>query len=328
MSRLFSRNAIFLGALACVSAGVGVLAACSSNSSPAGGNGDSGGTTSPQACSENVLPIIFNPAYSAFVTDNTSSTPLSFQIPAVVNDSAVDPTTLTWSASDSTVVSLAADPTTGGEMITVNKPGTVTIIATVQGTSSCGSSTLDITSATYAEWQSGSNRYNNGVALDFRCILGNTGISMDGGPCPDAGPACTQCHGPSANATTGFTDIAHTPEQTGGFSDQDLINIVINGVVPGCGTGTTCPTADSGYFDPTIIPYDQWQRFHHWGDIQGSDQEGMVVYLRSLTPTAQNGSADFGGQRDGGRYDGGHFEGGHGPHDGGFGPQPEAGADE
>jgi hypothetical protein len=324
MSRLFSRKAVVLGALACVSAGVGVLAACSSNSSPGAGNGGDGGTTTTQgSCATPVLPIIFDPAYSAYVTDNTSGTPLSFQIPMVVNDSAVDPSTITWTASDTSMVTLASDPTTGGEMITINQAGTVTIVATVQGTSSCGTATLNITSAMYAQWQAGSSRYNNNVPLDLKCILGNTGVSSDGGVCSDAGPACTQCHGPSANATVGFSDIAHTPEQTGGFSDQDLINIVVNGVVPGCGTGQTCPTADSGYFDPTILPYAQWQRFHHWGDIQGDTQEGMVVYLRSLTPTAQNGSADFGGH-----YDGGHHEGGH-PHGdgGGFFP-PDTGAGE
>ncbi len=57
----------------------------------------------------------------------------------------------------------------------------------------------------------------------------------------DGGTACTNCHGPTA--TNGpFKTVSHTPEQTGGFSDTDLANIILNGEVP-----------DGGYFDPTVL---------------------------------------------------------------------------
>jgi hypothetical protein len=152
-----------------------------------------------------------------------------------------------------------------------------------------------VSAATTDQWTAGNARYNSNVPFYPGCV--GLGHRVPEGGCPDAGPACTNCHGPTATST-GFNDIAHTPEQTGGFSDQDLIGI-IQGNVP-----------DGGYFDPNILPYSAWQQFHHWDDIQGTDQQAMVVYLRSLTPTSQNGSANFGGrQGDGGRP----------PHDGGFG---------
>jgi hypothetical protein len=298
-----------------MSGAIGALVACSSSSSAPGGGGLGGneGGTTPQSCTQNdALAIVFSPMYSAYVPGSTQQT---FQIPAIVNG-LTSTATVVWSASDTTSVTLTSDSTDtpGAEMITVNslpQGGSVTITANAGGL--CGTATLNITSATEAQWSGGNARYNNGVALDFKCISGGT-TSQDGGPCPTAGPACTQCHGASANAGIGFSDVAHTPEQTGGFSDQDLINIIVNGDVP-----------DGGYFDPTIISYSAWQGFHHWSDIQGDTQQGMVVYLRSLTPTSQGGASDFGGHGgDGGHGggDGGHHHDGGFPGDGGGGPPP------
>jgi hypothetical protein len=91
-----------------------------------------------------------------------------------------------------------------------------------------------------------------------------------------------------------YKTVQHTPEQTGGFSDADLIGIFQNGTVP-----------MGGYFDATIVPYAQWQGFHKW-DV-GDTPQNMVVYLRSLTPAAQTGAANFGGgfMRGGGGAGGG-----------------------
>jgi hypothetical protein len=51
---------------------------------------------------------------------------------------------------------------------------------------------------------------------------------------------------------------------------------------------------------------------------------GIICYLRSLTPSPQNGTSNFGGH--GGFYDGGHggFPGGGGGDGGGF-PQGDGG---
>lgn len=120
----------------------------------------------------------------------------------------------------------------------------------------------------------------------------------------EGGTACTNCHGPTG--MTAFNDVAHTPEQTGGFSDQDLIDIIVNGEVP-----------DGGYFDPSVIiagcdggtcaqrAYNLWHSFHQWSDIQPDQYNGMVTYLRSLAPADQNGTSNFGGHH--------HRDGGGGP---------------
>jgi hypothetical protein len=298
------RNALGIGVLLSATASVSAFVACSSSNSS--GQGSSGGNhaspcTTVIKCDSPALGIVFTPMYSAYIPGDNTHT---FKIPAVVNG-IEDQSVVTWGVSDPSAVSCENDPTTGGVMITVQKAENVTIVAQAGGL--CASSPLNVTSATDSDWQAGNSRYNSGVPLYLGCI----GLShhMPEGGCPDAGPACTACHGATATSSYGFNDVAHTPEQTGGFSDQDLMDIIVNGQVP-----------EGGYFDPSIVPYDLWTRFHNWSDIQADTQRGMVVYLRSLEPTAQNGSVDFGGRygRDGG-YEGGHR------YDGGFGGSSSGG---
>jgi hypothetical protein len=169
----------------------------------------------------------------------------------------VDPASITWGSSDPTMVDM--QPYVTGIMITTKKAGDVTIVA--RTASACGSAPLHITQFTADDWNTGNNRYNNGGALnvcfdasgiyDVEVPDGFDGnisgfdasgyLSPDGGNCMNlpAGltnpfecvppPACTNCHGPVGNGTlfgkTLFTDVAHTPEQTGGFSDTELVNI-------------------------------------------------------------------------------------------------------
>jgi hypothetical protein len=290
-----------------VGIGVGVcaigasVAACSSSSGGASPSPD--GSTGTGTCTTpNSLQIIYSPMYSAFIPGSNTQT---FVVPAVVG-AGISGAAVTWSASDTTAVGLQADPQTGGESITVLKPGSVTI--TAQAGDLCGSSVLTVTSNTEADWTAGNSRYNNDAGLinPFAMYMmgGDAGMPppsaftvpkasdpsplepADGGP----GPACTNCHGPTA--TTGiFQGVEHTPEQTAGFSDQELIDIVVNGIIP-----------DGGTYDSTIIPYQYWQYFHKWRDLTPAQQTGIVVYLRSLTPAPQDGKTDFGGAfaRDGG----------------------------
>jgi hypothetical protein len=282
------------------------IAACSSSSSSSSGAPAGGGGTG--ACTNaNSLTIAFNPMYSAFIPGSTTHT---FLVPAVV--SGVSGANVQWSASDSTAVGFQADPQTGGTTITVLKPGNITINAQI-GTDLCGSAPLNVTSETEADWMAGNARYNNGNGLinPFASMMaGDGGMPQgppaggftapsptdpsplepaDGGP----GPACTNCHGPTA--TTGvFKGVEHTPEQTAGFSDQELTDIIVNGIIP-----------DGGYYDTSILPQQYWQYFHKWADLTDTERKGIVVYLRSLTPAPQSGKFDFGGLPT--RGDGGGF---------------------
>jgi hypothetical protein len=231
-------------------------------------------------------------------------------------------------------------------MITVKGAGTngtVSIFA-AEG-SACGASTLNITQNTEDDWTTGSTRYNNGVALHFGpparpdggFTIPDGGFSHDGGGGggggggginadagsffeEDGGTACTNCHGPTATSGP-FQDVSHTPEQTGGFSDSDLVSIITLGIVP-----------DGGYFDPTVLrstcvdsgtaigslspcgqtAYEEWQTIHRWVDITSDEQAGIVCYLRSLQPEPQNGTSNFGGKPpgDGGTHH--HPDGGGG----------------
>jgi cytochrome c553 len=201
-------------------------------------------------------------------------------------------------------VKLETDPTTGGVMITTQKAGKVSIIATAG--SLCGASLLTITAATPQDWADGSARYNDGVVINRIPRTGGGrpggtgGAGGAGGAAASGGAggataqmaACTNCHGDTATSTELYKTVQHTPEQTGGFSDADLINIFQKGIVP---TG--------GYFDPTIVAYTTWQTFHKW-DV-GDTPQSVVVYLRSLTPAAQTGMSNFGGRFMGGGGAGG-----------------------
>lgn len=254
------------------------------NSSGGGDNSSAGGAGSvddpyeaPPECPKSAISILFSPMYSAYDGEHT------FQIPAVV--SGLDPTQvdITWSASDPEMVKIEPDPTTGGVMLTTRKAGKVSILANAGNL--CGAASLTISDATPQDWADGSARYHDGVVINrLPRQTGGPGGGT-GGSSSTANAACTSCHGD--NASGAFKTVQHTPMQTGGFSDDELIKIFQEGVVP-----------DDGYFDHSIVSYQLWQTFHKW-DV-GDTPQSMVVYLRSLIPAAQTGMANFGGLIGGG----------------------------
>ena len=274
---------------------LGIAAACS-KSEPTGPTSSVSATAG--SCARSQIDILFNPMYSAF--DGVHS----YQIPAVVD--GIDPTAIVWSISDPSVAAL--QPSSEGVMITTQKAGSANIIASA-GTL-CGSAPLTVSAAIPDDWMVGSLRYNDGV------VLGPGRGPGGGGGRGDAGPveaACTSCHGDTA--TNGpFRTVSHTPQQTAGFSDDELIKIFTEGMLP--------PDA---YFDETIVPRQQWSFFHRWG-MTPEQAKGMVVYLRSLVPQSQKGMrGDFGGRRGDGGPPGGR-RGDGGPRGGGNpGGMPDAG---
>ena len=251
------------------------------------------------------LPIRFNPMYSGF--DGTHT----YQVPSFVD--GVDPASVTWGSSDPTMVDL--QPYITGIMITTKKAGDVTIVA--RTSTACGSAPLHITQFTVDDWNTGNARYNSSGALNI-CLDGGfdadipdgfdgnisgydaSGYLGDGSSCPPIPkgitnpfecapppPACTNCHGPVGNGKifgySLFSDVSHTPEQTGGFSDNDLVNVFVYGTVP-----------PGGYFNNAIICYPDWHQFHTWWDINTpAEQKGVVAYLRALPPKEQLGCLDL-----------------------------------
>jgi hypothetical protein len=297
-------------AMAALLAGACSKSASSDNTGGNGGGGTGGNGSIPAmgTCDSPSLEVLFSPMYSAYMEGGGKT----FQIPAVVN--GVSASSIKWSASDPSYVDMAPDPKSGGVMITTRKAGSVKIIASAGGL--CGVSALTIASVTMDDWMIGSARYNSGIVLD-RLPRGGTRANDGGAVAMEY--ACTNCHGDTATMGL-YKTVSHTPEQTGGFSDDDLTNIFMNGTVP-----------MGGYFDETVVPYDRWQGFHKW-PMTPDQARGIIVYLRALTPQMQTGMrGDFGGRfGDGGRMrgDGGRMRGDGGRMNGddGGGQEPPADA--
>jgi hypothetical protein len=250
------------------------------------------------------LPIKFNPMYSGYDGVHT------YQVPAFVI--GADPASITWGSSDPTMVDMQAY--VSGIMITtkgVPDGGQVTIVA--HSDAGCGSAPLTITAFTPEQWEAGAMRYNNGNQLTTTNLLDelDAGAYVDAGfdgntagydagdsscfalpatftnPFEDPPAACTDCHGPAGNSQlfgrTLFSDVSHTPEQTGGYSEAQLMAVWYTGTVPA-----------GGYFDPNIICYTDWHLAHQWRDINTTEgQIGMNAYLRSLAPKEQEGCFDL-----------------------------------
>jgi hypothetical protein len=263
---------------ALIAAGVavsGVLAAsCSSSSSPASNTDDAGPSAvlKDPSCVDGGLTIAFNPMYSAFDGVHT------YSLPAIVVGSDQQ---VTWFA-DSAMVGMQADSEQANEvLLTMLAAGTTTIhVQSADG--KCASAPLTISSVAVSDWQIGQKRYNDGISAHI------SGPSLPGMPSPleqnpSGGPACTNCHGETAT-NFAYKNVSHTPEQTGGFSDQQILDIVLHGTFPNGGQD----------FDWSIVPYPAWHNFHQWTDITTDQQRGIVAYLRSLTPAPQAGAPNFG----------------------------------
>jgi len=294
------RLAIVMGCFG--SSAFGVISACSSSGATAptppaaavdvgdGGSsvdpGANNTTATPPAVCTNIdaIQIVFQPAYSAFDGQN------HYKVPAVV--AGISPSIIKWSTSDDTKVTHTPDDSFGGEMFEMTGAGEITIFAAAGNL--CGHSVLRITQATVAQWQLGASRYNNGVVANRGTTRPDSSTGKD--------VACTNCHG----ATGSLGTVEHTPMQTAGYSDLDMKNIFLNGTTP---NGQLAQPI-------TNLTYAEWHAFHTWTVASDDEANGLVYYLRSLTPVS-TGNADFGGA---------FGMGGRGPdggrRDGGFGPPP------
>ena len=228
------------------------------------------------------LNIAFSPMYSGY--DGVHM----YQIPATINNTDGP---VKWTASDNSMVDLTPDPNGIDVMITTKKAGKVSIQAVVGD--AMGKTTLTIEQFTPDQWSAGMNRYTTGDIVTLHQAFNGTGSKN---------AMCAGCHSSQPNSPA----IEHTPEQTGGYTDQQLIDIFVNGILP------TQDQSNSLFVSPMFF-----KSFHTWMTAGPDEQMGLVAYLRALAPKAE-GSLDFGG---GGGH---HGDGGmHGPpSDGGMMPPP------
>jgi hypothetical protein len=240
------------------------------------------GSDAPMGAS-NVIQIVYPVLYSAYDPNHTYKVPVT--VPSLKN--------LTWSVSDSNIAEIEQyedEPEALGSdaMVTTKGPGTVKIRASAGGVS--GEATLTVTAGTSSLWEIGRARYQDGPRIR--------------NDIPDNKAACTNCHG------NGGADVEHTPAQTGGYSDAELITIFTMGQKP------------AGVKN-RILSVEAWSPIHRW-QMTEEEKQGIVLYLRSLEPQS-HGTQDFGGRGvfrmprgngGGGNRDGG---GGGGNRDGGGG---------
>jgi hypothetical protein len=182
------------------------------------------------------------------------------------------------------MVTIGQGTVNGQVILAVKKAGMVQVTARAGDLS--GTASLTITSSSADDWAIGQQRYNNGIKFwpgrpDGG--WGGSGWGQDGGtrPMPNEEAACTSCHGDHASGGP-FKDVDHTPTQTAGYSDQDLITIFTMGMKP--------PGVPN-----RIVSFERWHMFHQW-IMSDAEAKGLVVYLRSLTPESQ-GPVDFGHDR-------------------------------
>jgi hypothetical protein len=144
-----------------------------------------------------------------------------------------------------------------------------------------GTAALFITSGTPEQWAAGEARYANGVEFDLPGWESvDIGMLIDPNwrpPPPPPNLACNNCH------TTGakYFEFQHTPTQAARFSDDDLRIILTMGKKPE-GVGFRILPQMLGNMTAAQVYAD----FHTW---EATDDEitGLIIYLRSLTPTGQ-----------------------------------------
>ncbi len=225
-------------------------------SSPAPSNTLSSGETSA------ALQIYFPSGYSAFDGKH------DFKLPAMVTGVSG----IKWSVSDPSLVDL--EPSADGSQVMMTTKGVGVVTLTAKAGSLKGTAQINVRKADAAEYDNGKARYTNGVTI------------LPGGfHHPDPSLQCTNCH------AAGGMDVEHTPMQTGGYSDDDIVNIMTTGTKP-------------AGVPQRIMPFARWHQLHKWSMTE-DEKHGLVTYLRSLEPQSQ-GPIDFGGH--------GHHDDGGAPH--------------
>lgn len=261
---------------------VGMLAACVASAACSSGGDDGAGVLKGE------VKILFNPMYSAFDGVRT------YQLPATIDQAQLDtdaidpvlPETVKWKV-DPTFASTESYPSLkGGVLLTTRKAGNtvVTVEAeTKHGLKVQGSARLQITKADPAEWERGEARYNNNMPLFLDPAPGRE----EWGPTMAYDASCANCH----NESTFFTGIPftveHTPQQTAGYSDEELIEIFTMAKKP---KGSKF---HSPFFEglPESYKEEAYAMLHTWV-IAPEVERGIVYKLRSITPRAQE-ALDF-----------------------------------
>jgi hypothetical protein len=260
----------------------GTMGNTSGDDGSAGSGGSSANNPPPEVMEQldpdvdwTALTLVYDTMYSAYVEG------IVFQVPVYVDGATIELDD--WSAIPSSAVSFDPDPENDGVLITILEDVPEVTIAARSG-SIGGTAPLYITSGTVEQWEAGEARYANGVELSIELDPGMTLMdfinNLDPNYVPPEPPkdlACNNCH------TTGakYFEIQHTPTQAARFSDEELETILTTGTKP---DGVGYRVLPDMLFNLTAD--ELYTQYHQW-DASEDEIKGLIIYLRSLTPTGQ-----------------------------------------
>ena len=235
----------------------------------------------------NTLKLSFDPMYSAYDGVREYQLPVTLQ-PAAYDPNSTDPVDLSsvrWKVDAKYASQQIYPELPGGVLLTTKSAGTTVVTAEAtskSGRKLQGTAVLNITKADPAEWELGEARYNNNVPLMFATIEEEQeALSQNGYPWPkDA--SCANCHNGASPMLGADVTIEHTPQQTAGYSDDELIQIFTMGAKPAGGK------FHSPIFEgqPLVFVERSYKQMHTW-EIAPEVERGIVYKLRSITPKTQ-----------------------------------------
>jgi hypothetical protein len=228
--------------------------------------------------------ISFSPMYSAF--DGTHEYAVTPSVPSAAEGSMdSDPVmaaTIKWEVDGAFVKRDEFTELASAVKLTTKKAGKTTVAVTAKtlaGITVRGEAPLDISEAKQAEWEAGEARYNNGMMItSWRPAMAAQGEGICGLPVMidlPATSACGNCHNPM-NAIS----VEHTPTQTAGYSNDELVSIFTTGAKP---AGVTF---NSPLLRNAPMPDCIYKEFHTW-EMTDDEKRGIVWKLRSIPPRVQ-----------------------------------------
>jgi len=249
-----------------------------------------GGDTEADATPCNPLAngIEFTPMYSAFGGSHSYSV-MPFLPSADPNSKDADPilvSTIHWEVDEKFVSKEAFPDIPGAIKLTTRAAGIAKLHVTAKSASGaqvvCQSDSLNISRASDEDWDKGDARYNSGPqphiadvsinpeVADSDAGAHSCGLANDPQPDLPKNAACTGCH-------DGPDSVPHSPLQTAGYSDEQLIAIFTQAQKP------AGYTYNSALLKKLPEPDCIYARFHTWS-VDQDTQRGLVLKLRSLSP--------------------------------------------
>jgi hypothetical protein len=216
--------------------------------------------------------ISFDPMFSAF--DGTHDYAVTPSIPSADASTDKDPllaSSIKWELDGAFVKREEFPDLPAAIKLTTKKAGQTTVgvtMKTLSGTALRSKAWLTISQAKASEWDAGDARYNNEEMKLEKLPMTTCGLVLP----MDPPRSCSSCHTPLSGIA-----FEHTPTQTAGYSDDQLVKIFTGGAKPAGGT------FNSPFLRAAPMPDCIYNEFHTW-EMSDEEKKGVVWKLRSLSP--------------------------------------------